>query len=129
MKKKKLFSFVEVTDDTPIQKLSFMDQLRVMIKRLTNTDKEQLKAESAETVYELQLKANLLEFIQKATESVRRGEHHAVTMSISSKFQPVLADVLESPSITSYYVVTVVSPEVEYDIPYEIQVTLEVKAY
>ena len=76
-KSKKLFSFIEVTDDTPIQKLSFLEQLRVFVKRITNSDKEQLKAESAETVYILQLKANLLEFIHKADrKSTRLNSSH-----------------------------------------------------
>lgn len=61
MKGKKLFSFIAVDDDTPIQKLTFSEQLRVLIQRLTNESKEQLKADDAETVYQLQLKANLLE--------------------------------------------------------------------
>lgn len=62
MKGKKLFSFIAVDDNTPIQKLTFSEQLRVLIQRMTNESKEQLKADDAETVYQLQLKANLLEF-------------------------------------------------------------------
>ena len=41
MKGKKLFSFIAVDDDTPIQKLTFSEQLRVLIQRLTNESKEQ----------------------------------------------------------------------------------------
>ena len=129
MKGKKIFSFVEVDDSTPIQKLSLGEQLRVLIRRATNGDREQLKADDAETVYNLQLKANLLEFLYKATEKVRQGEHHSVTVSISSKFLPVLDDVLQSRSIASYYDVKVFKPEIEYDIDYYIEVTLEVKSY
>lgn len=130
MKKgKKLFSFIEVTDDTPIQKLSFLEQLRIFVKRITNTDREQLKVESAETVYLLQLKANLLEFLYKATEDVRQGKHRSVTVSISSKFAPVIDEVLQTPSIAAYYNVSVKKPDIDYDIEYLILVTLEVKAY
>ena len=96
---------------------------------MTNENKEQLKADDAETVYQLQLKANLLEFLHKATEKVRQGEHHSVTVSVSSKFLPVLEDVLESTSISTYYTYTVDKPEIEYDIEYFIQITLEVKSY
>ena len=129
MKGKKLFTFIEVDDNTPIQKLSLSEQLRVLVKRLTHDDKEQLRADDAETVYQLQLKANLLEFLHKATEKVRQGEHKSVTVAISSRFEPVLKDVLESASITAYYNVTVNKPDVEYDIEYFIRVTLEVKSY
>lgn len=129
MKGKKLFSFIEVDETTPIQKLSFSEQLRVLIQRLTNEGKEQLKADDAETVYQLQLKANLLEFLQKATEKVRQGEHRSVTVSVSSRFLPVLDEVLESTSIQAYYTYKVEKLDIEYDIEYFIQVTLEVKSY
>lgn len=129
MKGKKLFSFIAVDDNTPIQKLTFSEQLRVLIQRMTNESKEQLKADDAETVYQLQLKANLLEFLQKATEKVRQGEHHSVTVSVSSKFLPVLQEVLESTSIATYYTYSVDKPEIDYDIEYFIQITLEVKSY
>lgn len=129
MRGKKLFSFVEVDDSTPIQKLTFTEQLRVLVRRLTSEDKEQLKAEDAEVIYQLQLKADLLEFIHKATEKVRQGLHHSVTISISSRFLPVLDDVLESASIATYYTTKVARPDIEYDIEYFIHVTLEVKSY
>lgn len=129
MKGKKLFSFIAVDDNTPIQKLTFSEQLRVLVQRMTNESKEHLKADDAETVYQLQLKANLLEFLHKATEKVRQGEHHSVTVAVSSKFLPVLDDVLRSSSISTFYTYTVEKPEIEYDIEYFIEITLEVKSY
>lgn len=42
-KRKKLFSFVDVTENTPIQKLSVMDQVRVMIKKMSHDDAEELR--------------------------------------------------------------------------------------
>lgn len=33
--RKKLFTYVEVDDSTPVQKLKFSDQLRVLLKRIT----------------------------------------------------------------------------------------------
>lgn len=129
MRGKKLFSFIEVDDNTPIQKLSVLDQLRLLVRNLTNTDREQLKTDSAETAYELQLKANLLEFLHKATEKVRNGEHRSVTVAVSSRFLPVLDEVLASPSISNFYTVSVFKPDIEFDIDYDIRVTLEVKSY
>lgn len=129
MRKKKLTSYVVIDDNTPIQKLSVKEQLRVLIHHLSDGDREQLKAEDAETVFELQLKADLLEFLHKSTEQVRNGNHRSVTVSVSSKFKSVLQDVLESPSISSYYNTTVVDPEIDYGIDYFLKVTLEVKSY
>lgn len=128
-KGKKLFSFLEVTDETPIQKLSIMDQFRLLVRRLSNSDAEQLKADDAETVYELQLKADLQEFLYKATKKVRNGEEQSVTMNISSKFLPVLDSVLEGPTIKPFYTYEIHKPEVDLDIDYFIRLTLEVRAY
>ena len=129
MKGKRLFSFIEVAEDTQIQKLTITEQLRLLIKRLSGDDKEQLRVEDAETVYALQLKADLLEFLRKSTEKVRQGVHKSVTVSISSRFLPVLDEVLESPSISAYYTTTVRKPDIDFDVEYYITVTLEVKSY
>lgn len=129
MKSTKLFSYVEVTDDTPVQKLGLLDQVRLLVRKLTASDAEQLRADDAETIYYLQLRANLQEFLYKATEAIRRGEHSSVTVEISSKFEPVLEEVLASSTIATYYSCTVRNPNIEYDIEYFIPVTLEVKTY
>ncbi len=128
-KGKKLFSFLEVTDETPIQKLSVAEQFRLLVRRLSNSDAEQLKADSAETVYMLQLQANLREFLYKATAKVRNGDEKSVTMELSSKFLPVLDVVLNSPSIKPFYTWKVDKPEVDLDIEYFFTLTLEVKSY
>jgi hypothetical protein len=73
------------------------------------------------------LKANLLEFIQRSTEPIRKGEHHSVIVLISSKFAPVLDEVLNSSHVASFYHVTVSKPDIDYDIPYTIEVKLEVR--
>lgn len=126
---KKLFSFLEVTDDTPVQKLGVLDQFRLLVRKLSNSDAEQLKADSAETVYNLQLQANLQEFIHKAATKVRNGDEKSVTMQLSSKFLPVLDGVLNSPSIKPFYTWTIEKPEVDLDIDYFFTLTLEVRDY
>lgn len=126
---KKLFSFLEVTDDTPIQKLSITEQFRLLVRKLSNSDAEQLKADSAETVYMLQLQADLREFLYKATAKVRNGDERSVTMEISSKFLPVLDTVLHSPTIKPFYTWSISKPEVDLDIDYFFTLTLEVKSY
>lgn len=129
VKKKKLFSFLEVTDEVPIQKLSALEQFRLLVRRMTNSDAEQLRAADAETVYQLQLQADLMEFLHKATEKVRAGGEKSVTMQISSKFNPVLQDVLEGSTIKPFYTYKIESPEIDLDVDYFIRLTLEVKAY
>ena len=70
-KKRKLFSYIEVDDNTPIQKLGVMDQLRVLIRKLGQDDASELIAEDAVTQNLLQLKADLLQLLDDALMSPR----------------------------------------------------------
>lgn len=129
MKGKKLFSFIEVTEETPIAKLSILEQIRLLIVKLSNENREQLKAQDAETQEILRLQANLLEFFEKSTAPLREGKETKVAVQVSSKFLPVLDTVLQSNSIRTFYDVEVIKPDIEYDIDYFFKVILEVKAY
>lgn len=124
---KKLFSFIEVDENTPIQKLSVMDQLRVLIKKLANDDAAELMADDAVTINLLHLKADLQGFLDTALKPIREGKKRAVSVSIPNSYDPVLNEVLESPRIANYYYVNIDRPDIEYDIPYNIRVDLEVK--
>lgn len=124
---KKLFSFIEVDENTPIQKLSVMDQFRVLVKKITHDDGAELMAEDAVTQSQLQLKADLLGFLDEALQPIREGKRRAVSLSLSNEFDPVLMEVLGSPRIDNYYNVTVTRPDIEFDIKYFIRVDLEVK--
>lgn len=127
--KRKVFTYTDVSEDTTIQKLSVKDQLYLAIKKLSKDDAEELKADMIETEEELTLRADLLEFLHNATERIRKGDAHSVTMKISSRFKPVLDSILESPSIASYYETQVVEPNVDFGVivDYFIEVTLTVR--
>ena len=124
---KKLYSFVEVNDSTPIQKLKIKDQLRVLLKHLTYDAANELKSEDAVTMEILTLKANLSDFLHRATEPIRRGDNKEVIVNISSNFEPVFKEVIESHEIADFFYVDVVRPKIEYDIPYDFMVRLRVK--
>ena len=96
---------------------------------MTKSDKNELATEDAVTREYLTLRANLYDFIERATKSIREGKHTSVTMSISNRFESVLDEVLTSAQITNYYDVSVVKPDVDYDILFYYKVRLEVKPY
>lgn len=125
---KKLYRFVEVDDSTPIQKLKISDQIRVLLKHLTYDAANELKSEDAVTTEIMTLKANLSDFLHKATEPIRRGKHREVIVDVSSKFEPVFDEVINSPEIADFFEVAVVRPKIEYDIPYNMLVKLTVKS-
>ena len=124
---KKLYTFVEVDDSTPIQKLKITDQLRVLLKSLTYDPANELKAEDVVTQEYLTLKANLSEFLRRATLPIRKGTKKEVIVNISTMFNPVFNEVITSHEIADFYEVSVVRPKIDYDIPYDIMVRLRVK--
>lgn len=124
---KVLYTFVDVDDSTPIQKLSIMDQLRVLVKSLTYDAANDLKNEDIVTHEYMTLRANLTDFLRKATAPIRSGKSHEVIVNISTRFNPVFDEVIHSKEIADFYDVAVVTPEIEYDIPYDFMVRLRVK--
>lgn len=126
-KGKVLYTFVDVDDSTPIQKLSVLDQLRVLLKNLTYDAGNELKNEDIVTQEYLTLKANLSEFLRKATLPIRKGKRHEVIVNISTVFNPVFDEVIKSPEIDNFYWVDVVKPKTDYNISYDMLVRLRVK--
>lgn len=57
--RKKLFTYVEVDDSTPVQKLKFSDQIRVLLKRITEDPASELKSEEVFTTEYLTLNCYL----------------------------------------------------------------------
>ena len=126
-KKKKLYSFVDVDESTPVNKLSLLDQVRLLLHKWTADPANELKNEDIATVEILTLKANLQDYIHKATEPIRTGKKTNVVFTVDNMFEPVLDEVLNSSDITSYYTVEVAKPKIEYDIPYTTMVKLTVR--
>ena len=125
--KKKLYSYIEVDDSTPISKLSVLDQLRLLLKQWTTDPANELKNEDIATSELLTLKANLQDYLYKATAPIRNGKRKNVVVTIDTIFRPIMYEVLNSTDITNYYKVDVAQPEIDYDIPYKIMVKLTVK--
>ena len=125
--KKKVFSFIEVDDSTPVAALSPLDQLRIVVKQMTEDPEVELSNENFAMSEIIKLKANLQDFLYKATAPIRKGDRNSVIVSIDSQFQPVLKEVLNSDEIQNYYKVRVAKPKVEYDINYDIMVELTVR--
>lgn len=124
---KKLYSFIEVDDSTPIQKLKVCDQIRILLKKITYDPANELKSEDAVTMERMTLQANLSTFLRRATAPIRSGKRKEVIVNISNKFDPVWEDVINSPEIANFYTVSLVRPKIEYDIPYDFMVRLRVK--
>lgn len=123
----RLYRYVEVDDKTPVQKLKLMDQLRLLLRKLTEDPANELKADDAVTAEYLKLKADCTDFLKKATKPLREGTRSVVYVQISNQFKPVLKAVLQSNDIRNYYDVRLAKPKVDYDIPMEYLVEMRNK--
>lgn len=128
MKKKVLYTFVDVDDNTPIQKLKISDQIRVLLKQLTYDPANELHSEDVVTQEYMTLRANLTDFVRQATAPIRAGDKKEVIINVSTRFDSVFDDVFNSPDIQNFYDVAIVRPKIEYDLPYDVMVRLRVKS-
>lgn len=119
--------YVDVTDNTPIQQLSAIDQIRVLLKKMTHDDAAELQAENAVTRHALELQADLSSILNKALDPLRRGQAKAVSLSLPSVYDSVLDDVFNNSKIKEYYNTKITRLEVDYDIPYNFRLDVEVK--
>lgn len=126
-KARKLFSFIEVDENTPIQKLTVMDQIRVVIKKMTHDDAAELMAADAVTQQQLRLKADLIGFLDTCLAPIREGKNRAVSISLSNEFDPVIDEVFNSRRIANYYDVKITRPDIDFDVKYFMRVDMEVK--
>lgn len=124
---KRLYSYVEVDDRTPVQKLSLLDQCRLILRKLTEDPANELKSEDSVTAEYLKLKADLIDFIKQHTEPIKKGTHKTVVVQISNAFKPVLREVLESAEINKYYNIRIAKPHIDYDIPVEYLLEISIK--
>lgn len=118
-----------VADDgygVEIGKLSLTDQFILLIRRLLYDESESLKTMSEVDKAELELKADLMKFIEKAIDPIRKGKKKSVTMSLTSKWRKYIYELPQSRWARSYDI-EIMEPEVEYDIHYYILVRMTVK--
>lgn len=126
-KKTKLLSYVEIDDNTPIQKLGVFDMFRVILRKLSEDASSELKAQDAVTKANLTLKANLLDFLEKGVTPMREGRSRGRQFEVSNAFEPILDEVIAEYKRKPYYDIKVIKPDIEYDIPYNITIIITVK--
>lgn len=129
MKEEVVFTYVVDDGRVPIQKLSLMDQFRVLIKKLFYDESSELKRIDVLTKEEMRLKTNLIQFLTKATEPIRSEGKNSVTFSLHSKFLKPLEEIQKDTAsrFYKYYTFEVIKPRVEYDVEYHVKVKMTVK--
>lgn len=126
---KEIYRYTKVDVNSNLDNLNFFEKLRAMYQNwFSETGRADIqRAKNEEEIAEelLRLQANLLDFIYKATDKIRRGEKRSVTLDLASEFDPVLDQVLKGSSVSRFYEVLIISrPNPDIRIPYKIRIRL-----
>ena len=110
MKTKVMYEYVKIDDKIPIHKLNLVDMIRAIFLKINESDANNLKNEQMVIHHKNVLKAELIDFIKKATEPIRRGERTNVLTRVSSDYLPVMEAVFSEHVFSNFYEIKVRPP-------------------
>lgn len=129
----KVYSYVKVGDDANIHSLNIIDKFRAIygsyMEDSGRTELRNAKNQEALIAEELTLRGDLIAFMSKATDPIRKGTKKDVVLEVAKEFSTVLQDVLNSPAVDNFYNVSIINwPHPEFEtIQYVITIKLEAK--
>lgn len=119
---------VKATENTTLAKLSFFDQINLLIARLNNDETAELKANQRVSQQSLTMQASLENLFRNATKEFDTGKHNSVTLSVSSKFIPYLDDVIDSKhGMGRYYDFEIIKRDLPVNVEYMFTVKIKRK--
>lgn len=86
---------IKVTENTTVAKMGVMDQIKLLLRKFNNDDVAELNAAEKLSASQLKLKASLMRLFETAVEGFDSGQHHSVTLSVSSRYLPFLDEVID----------------------------------
>lgn len=123
-----IYRSVEVTDDVQTSSLSILDQLRLIVSKLSNDDAAELDRNEKLTTARLQKVASLTDFIEKAVSKMREKELDSVTVKLASVYKPYFAEVFdEKKGFGRYYKFEVYDKRISMSISHFVVVRISKK--
>ena len=86
---------IKVTENTTVAKMGVLDQIKLLLRKLSNDDAAELNAVQKLSASELKIKASLMRLFETAVEGFDSGEHTSVTLSVASRYIPYLDEVID----------------------------------
>ncbi len=121
-------SHIKATESTTLAKLSFFDQLKLLIHKFNNDDVAELDAAEKLSSVALSMKASLMNLLKTAAEPIEKGERQSVTLSVSSKYIPYLDDVIDShKGLGRYYDFDVKLQDLPINVDYQFVIKMKRK--
>lgn len=91
---KPLYTRIKVTDKTQTQKLPVMDQLKLLLGKVSNDENIKLEASEKISRANLEMQSALSNLVNNAVQLMKDKGFNSVTLSVSSKFKPYFEEVL-----------------------------------
>ena len=119
---------IKATESTTLAKLSFLDQFKLLLHKLSNDDAAELDAAEKLSRVTLKMRASLQNLFTKATEGLDEGAHESVTLKVSSKYLPYLDDVIdEKRGMGRFYNFEIIKRDIPANIDYMFVVVISRK--
>lgn len=91
---KPIYTRIKVTDNTQTLKLPVMDQLKLLLGKVSNDENIKLEASEKISRANLEMQSALSNLVNNAVQMMRQRNETSVTVSVSSVFKPYFEDVL-----------------------------------
>lgn len=91
---KPLYTTIKVTERTRTQKLPVMDQLKLLLGKVSSDDTIKLEASEKVSRANIEMQSALSNLVNTVTRRMKELGETSVTVSVSSRFKPYFADVL-----------------------------------
>jgi hypothetical protein len=95
---KPIYTTIKVTDKTQTQKLPFMEQLKLLLGKVSSDENIKLEASEKISKANLEMQSALSNLIDNVTSRMKELGENSATVSVSSRFKPYFDDVLSPKS-------------------------------
>ena len=127
-RQEEIYRSVKLTDSISPMSLSVTDQLRLMVKKASNDSEMELESQNKVTTAELALRAGLTSFFETRIEEMHRRKCKSFMAKVSSRFLPVLDDVIDDKTgLGRFYSFEVRKADIPITINHMFIVTVRVK--
>lgn len=125
---KEVYRSVKLTDDVNPMGLGVLDQIRLIFRKASNDEQMELESEERLNVARLELLAGLNSLFSNAVEETKRRDKESVTLSVSSRFLPVLDEVIDSElGMGRFYLFDVYKPSVPINVDHTFIVKISIR--
>ncbi len=119
---------IKPTENTTLVKLSIPDQLKLLIRKFTNSDVAELEANEKLSRNELKMKASLTKLFTAAKDQMKERGKDSVTLSVSSDYLPYIDEIVdETYGMGRYYTFHVYKKDLPLTVKYKFVVIMERK--